>query len=260
MPTVTVIEKLYGSGSPETFEKLYSSLVSGLNVQLSFAGTTDRGWIQLEVSGEDETAALSLLDREIGLAPVSLDKLKKFSVMQGKVVFSGKSEKELYVDFGVFSPKVLDAVVSGKRLCAQLADGKDVSLQELVELFCLYDNMPLEVKIAEGVEEANKNVEAGLSEAQFSLFSRWVGCRFDRLIILGSLFSDVERAVKFSRHSRDIIKIESLGVLEQVVLCKLGTDAVGLIPKLGRYLKSAVLVPFSPKKILEAIGRSSFDL
>jgi len=260
MPTVTVLEKLYGSGSPETFEKLYSSLVSGLKVQLSFAGTTNRGWIQLEVSGEDETAALSLLDREIGLAPVSLDKLKKFSVMRGKVVFSSKSEKELYVDLGVFSPKVLDAVLSGKRLCAQLTDGKEVPLQELVELFCLYDNVPLEVKIVQGVEEANKNVEAGLSEAHFSLFSRWVRCRFDRLVILGSLFSDVERAVKFSRHSRDVIKIESLGVLEQVVLCKLGTDAVGLIPKLGRYLKSAVLVPFSPKKILEAIGRSSFDL
>jgi len=257
MPTVTVIEKLYGSGSPETFEKLYSSLVSGLNVQLRFAGTTDRGWIQLEVSGEDETAALSLLDREIGLAPVSLDKLKKFSVMRGKVVFSGKSETELYVDLGVFSPKVSDAVVSGKRLCAQLANGKDVSLQELVKLFCLYDNMPLEVKIAEGVEGESKTVEAGLSEAQFSLFSGWVGCRFDRLVILGSLFSDVERAVKLSRHSRDIIRIESLGVLEQVVLCKLGTDAVGLIPKLGRYLKSAVLVPFSPKKILEAFGSQS---
>jgi hypothetical protein len=257
MPTVTVIEKLYGSGSPEPFEKLYSGLVSGLNVQLRFAGTTDRGWIQLEVSGEDETAALSLLDREIGLAPVSLDNLKRFSVLRGKVVFSSKSEKELYVDLGVFSPKTCDAVVSEKRLCAQLADGKEVPLQELVELFCLYDNMPLEVKIVQGVEEANKNVEAGLSEAQFSLFSRWVRCRFDRLIILGSLFSDVERAVKFSRHSRDIIKIESLGVLEQVALCKLGTDAVGLIPKLGRYLKSAVLVPFSPKKILEALGSPS---
>jgi len=257
MPTVTVLEKLYGSGSPETFERLYSSLVSGLNVQLSFAGTTDRGWIQLEVSGEDETAALSLLDREIGLAPVSLDKLKRFSVMRGKVVFSSKSEKELYVDLGVFSPKTCDAVVSEKRLCAQLADGKEVPLQELVELFCLYDNMPLEVKIVQGVEEGNKNVEAGLSEAQFSLFSRWVRCRFDRLIILGSLFYDVERAVKFSRHSRDIIKVEYLGVLEQVVLCKLGTDAVGLIPKLGRYLKSSVLVPFSPKKILEAFGSPS---
>jgi len=259
MPTVTVLEKLYGSGSPETFEKLYSSLVSGLKVQLSFVGTTNRGWIQIEVSGEDETAALSLLDREIGLAPVSLDNLKKFSVMQGKVVFSSKSEKELYVDLGVFSPKVSDAVLSGKRLCSQLADGKEVSLQDLVELFCLYDNMPVEVKITGGVEGESKTVEAGLSEAQLSLFSGWVGCRFDRLIIFGSLFSDVERAVKLSRHSRDIIRIESLGVLEHVVLCKLGTDAIGLIPKLGRYLKSAALVPFSPKEVIKEIGSQPFD-
>ncbi len=257
MSTVTVLEKLYGSVSPETFEKLYSGLVSGLEVQLGFAGTTNRGWIQLEVSGEDETAALSLLDREVGLAPVSVEELKKFSVVQGKVIFPNRSKDELYVDLGVSSPETCDAAVSKKRLCAQLADGKDVPLQKLVKLFCLYDNMPLEVKVAENVEEGSKTVAANLSEAQFSLFSRWVGCRFDRLIVLGSLVSDVERAVKLSRSFRDIIRIESLGVLEQVVLCKLGTDAVGLIPKLGRYLKSAVLVPFSPKKILEALGSTS---
>jgi hypothetical protein len=257
MSTVTVLEKLYGSGSPETFEKLYSGLVSGLKVQLSFAGTTDRGWIQLQVSGEDETAALSLLDREVGLAPVSVDELKKFSVVGGKVVFPSRSKDELYVDLGVFSPVICDAVVSGRRLCAQLADGKEIPLQRLVELFCLYENVPLEVKVAEDVVEGSKSVEADLSEAQFSLFSGWVGCRFDRLVVLGSLFSDVERAVKLSRHFRDIVRVESLGVLEQVVLCKLGTDAVGLIPKLGRYLKSAVLVPFSPKKILEALGSTS---
>ena len=260
MPTVTVLEKLYGSGSPATFEKLYSGLVDGLKVQLRFAGKTDRGWIQLDVSGDDETAALSLLDRETGLAPASSNDLKKFSVLQGKIIFSNKNANELYVDLGVSSPHVLDAAVSEKQLHAQLADCKDVPLQKLVELFCLYDNMPLEVKIAEDAEAGSETVKAVLSEAQLSLFRRWVRHRFDRLIILGSLFSDVERAVKFSRHTRDIIKTESLGVLEQVVLCKLGTDAVGLIPKLGRYLKSAVLVPFSPKKIVEALGRQSFDL
>jgi hypothetical protein len=257
MSTVTVLEKLYGSASPKTFEKLYSGLVSGLKVQLGFAGTTNRGWIQLEVSGEDETAALSLLEREVGLAPVSVEELKKFSVVQGKVVFPNRSNEELYVDLGVSSPETCDAAVSRKRLCAQLADGKDVPLQKLVKLFCLYDNMPLEVKVAEDCKEGSKTVEADLSEAQFSLFSRWVGCRFDRLVVLGSLVSDVERAVKLSRSFRDIIRVESLGVLEQVILCKLGTDAVGLIPKLGRYLKSAVLVPFSPKKILEALGSTS---
>jgi hypothetical protein len=258
MPTITVLEKLYGSGAPETFEKQYSDLVSGLEVQLQLVGTTDRGWMQLEVSGEDETAALSLLDQEIGLAPVSLDMLKEFSTVKGKVVFSSKSKEALHVDFGVFSPQVTDAVVSWKQLCAQLADGKNVPLQELVELFCLYDNVPLEVKIAENIAETNTQVDACLSEAQVSLFSSWVRCRFDRLIVLGSLFSDVEEAVKLSRHSRDIIRVESLGVLEQVILCKLGTDAVGLIPKLGRYIKPSVLVPFSPKKILEAVGSPSF--
>ncbi len=259
MPTVTVLEKLYGPVSPETFETVYSSLCRGLKVQLSFAGTTNRGWVQIEVSGEDETAALNLLDREIGLAPVSLDNVKKFSVIRGKVVFSSKSERELYVDLGVSSPKVTDAALQGQRLRAQLADGKEITLHGLVELFCLYDNLPLEVKVVQGVEEHEKTVEASISEAQASLFNRWVRVRFDRLIVLGSLFSDVERAVKFSRLSRDIIKTDSLGTLEQVILCKLGTDAVGLIPKLGRSLPDAVLVPFSPKKILEAIGRQSFD-
>ena len=259
MPTITVLEKIYGSGSPETFEKLYSSLVRGLQVQLRLVGTTGRGWIRLDVSGADETAALNLLDREVGLAPVSLDSVKKFSIMRGNIVFSNKRKNELYVDLGIFSPVTCDAVLSENRLRAQLADGMELSIQSLVELFCLYDNVPIEVKIVEKVESERNNVDAVLSEAQITLFHRWVRYRFDRLIILGALFSDVEQAVKLSRHYRDVIKIESLGALEHIVLCKLGTDAVGIIPKLGRYLKSAVLIPFSPKKILKAVGSQAFD-
>jgi len=260
MPIVTVLEKLYGSGTPETFEKLYTSLINGLEVQLRFAGITDRGWIQLDVTGKDETAALSFLEHKIGLAPASHNALKKFSVIQGKIVFSSKSEDELFVDLGLSSGNSYDAAISEEQLRGQLADGKKIPLRSLVELFCLYDNLPLEVKIG-NVDGESKIAEAVLSEKQLNLFYSWVRSSFDRLIILGSLFSDVERTVKKTRHSRDIIKIESLGVLEQVVLCKLGTDAVGLIPKFGRYLKkSAVLVPFSPKKILKTISIQTFDL
>ena len=259
MPTITILEKLYGSTSPAAFEVLCSSLVRGLGVELRFAGVTNRGWIELDVSGADETAALSLLDREVGLAPVSLDRLEKFSVIRGKVIFSSKNRDELRVDLGIVSSETCDAVVSEEMLSAQLADGMGISFQRLVELFCLYDNVPLKVKIIENVRNDRKTVGAVLSEAQLSLFRSWIRARFDRLIVLGSLFSDVERVIKLSRHSRDVIKTESLGVLEQVVLCKLGTDAVGLIPKLGRYLKPAVLVPFSPKKILESVDSKSFD-
>ncbi len=255
MPTVTLLEKVYGSFSPETFEPILSSLCKGLKVKLRVVGETNRGWVQIEVSGEDEIAALHFLDREMGLAPVSLDNLKKFSVIRGRIVFSGKSKKELYVDIGVFSPETYDAVLPLQRLQAQLADGKKLPLQRLVELFCLYDNLPLRVKIVEDVGVQKNWIEAELSEAQLSQITRWIRFSFDRLVILGAFFSDVERAVKMSKHFRDVIKIESLGLLEQVILCKLGTDAVGLIPKLGRFLPDAVLLPFSPRKIRRVIDR-----
>jgi len=254
MPTVTLLEKVYGSFSTETFEQVFPSLRRGLKVKLKVVDETNRGWIQIEVSGEDEIAALHFLEQERGLAPVSLDNLKKFSVVRGRVVFSGKSKKELYVDIGVFSPEIHDAALPLQRLQAQLADGKKLPLQRLVELFCLYDNLPLKVKITQ-VDTQKNWVEAQLSEAQLSQISSWIRSSFDRLVVLGAFFSDVEGAVKVSKHFRDVIKIESLGMLEQAVLCKLGTDAVGLIPRLGRFLPDAVLVPFSPRKIRQLIDR-----
>jgi hypothetical protein len=259
MTKVTILEKLYGSVKPTTLEKHYSSLISGLKVQLHFSGTTNRKWIKLDIYGEDEKAALSLLNREVGLTPTSGKDIEKFAVIRGKIIFSNKKCNDLFVDLGIETPNVLDAVISASQLRAQLADGQECSVQSLVKLFCLYDNIPIEVKIIKKIDSTKDTVEAILSERQLALFHGWIRSRFDRLIILGSFLTDVKGAVKMSKHSRDIIKIGSLGVLEQVVLCKLGTDAVGLIPKLGRYLKSAVLIPFSPKRILDTIGSQPFD-
>jgi len=255
MPTVTLLEKVYGSLSPEDFEPAFSSLCKGLEIKLRVVGETSRGWIQLEVHGEDEVAALHFLDREIGVAPVSPDNLKKFSVIRGRVVSSGKSKMELHVDISVSSPETFDAVIPLQKLQAQLADGKKLALQRVIELFCLYDNLPLEVKIVQKVDAKKNWIEAELSEAQLSQITGWIRSGLDRLIVLGAFLSDVERAVKLSRHLRDIIRIESLGTIEQAVLCKLGTDAVGLIPRLGRFLPEAVFVPFSPWKIRQLVDR-----
>ncbi len=255
MPKFTLLEKVYCSFSPKTFETLFSSLLKGLKVKLKVVGETNRGWIQIEVFGEDALAALHFIDRKIGLAPVTLNKLKKFSVMRGRVFFPEKSKKQLYVDIGIFSPETYDAFLPLQRLQAQLADGKKISLQRMVALFCLYDNLPLKIKIMREVDAQKKRIEAELAESQLSQITSWISSGFDRLIVLGALCSEVKRAVKLSRHHRDIIKIESLGILEHVVLCKLGTDAVGLIPKLGRLIQDAFFVPFSPRKIQQLTPR-----
>lgn len=255
MPTVTLLEKVYGPFSPEAFEPVFSSLCKGLKVELRVVGKTNRGWVQVEISGEDEIAALHFIDREIGLAPVSLAKLKKFSVVRGRIAFSGESRSGLYVDIGVFSPETCDSVIPLQRLQAQLADGKKVPLKRLIELFCLYDNLPLKVKIVSGVNAQKKLVEAQLSEAQLSQTTRWISFHLDRLVVLGAPLSDVEHAVRASKHFRDVINIETLGLLEHVILCKLGTDALGLIPELGRFLPNAAFAPLRPREIQRLVDR-----
>jgi len=255
MPTVTLLEKVYGLFSAETFEHVFSSLCRGLRVKLKVAGTTNRGWIKVEVSGDDETVAMHYLDQEVGLAPLSIESLEKFSTVRGRVVSLGESEDQLRVDVGVSSPRICDAVVPAEILRAQLADGKEFSLRQMAELFCFFDNLPIEVKVVGSVGTEANCVEAELSEFQLSQVRDWIRSGLDRLLVLGALFSDVQRAVHASKHARDVVKLESLGLLEHVVVCKLGTYAVGLVPRFGRFLPHAVLAPFCPRKIWESVGK-----
>lgn len=255
MPIVTLLEKAYGSFSPKAFEPIFSSLCEDLKVRLKVVGRTDRGWIQMDISGEDTAVASRFLDQKVGLAPVSMNELEKFSVIKGRVISSGKRKDELRVDVGVFSPQICDATVSLQKLQAQLADGKKLSLKKFIELYCLYENMPLKVKFVSKVNVQKGKVDAELSEAQLSQFSHWIRVFLDRLIVLGAERSRVKHAIKVSKHARDVIRIEQLGVLEHAVLCKLGTDAVGLVPRLGRFLPAAILIPFCPRKLQRLVDR-----
>jgi hypothetical protein len=62
-----------------------------------------------------------------------------------------------------------------------------------------------------------------------------------------------------SELDRDIVDVEPLGMFESAVVCKLGTDAVGLVPKIGRVLRNSALSVFSPRKIVELLGESAFS-
>ncbi len=256
MPTITLLEKVYGSFSQQLFQAKLASLCKDLMVEAKVVGKTSRGWVQVELTGEDQRVAMGFLDREIGVAPVSIDKVKKFSTINGRVIFAGEKEQELLVDIGVYSPRVYDATIPLERLQAQLADGKKLPLQRLIELFCLYDYMPLHVKITREVDSEHEQVEAELSETQLSKLIQWINSSLDRLIVLGATLSQVKHAIKVSGHNRDIIRVETLGLLEHAVVCKLGTDAIGLTPKLGPHLYTATLAPFSPRKIRQIINIS----
>lgn len=253
MPTVTLLTKVYNNFQLKLIDKFLKSTLKGLKVETEICRVTPRGWVQITVSDEDEKVALRYLANEIGLCPTHLEHVEKFSTIKGRITALNKSRRELYIDIGVFSPNTVDAVIPLQHLQAQLVDGRKTSLKKLVELFGFCENLPLTVKIY-SVDKENRSVEAMLSERQLTLYKDWAKSLLDRLIILGASFTEVMLAVKQTRCNRDVVNIETLGFFEHAIICKLGTDAVGLIPKIGKRLWNTNLGTFNPREILRFLG------
>lgn len=253
MPAVTLLVKAYNNSQLSFIEKFFDSKLKGLNVETKICGVTQRGWVQIAVSGEDENVALRYLTDEVGLCPVHLESVKKILAIKGRVMDTKKSKREVYVDIGVYSPKIVDATIFLQHLQAELVDGRKVALKTIAELFGFCENFPLTVRIS-NVNGENGHVEARLFETQLNQFRNWMESLLDRLIIVGSSMGDIQFTLKKAGLGRDVIDVEPLGLFEFAVVCKLGTDAAGLIPKIGKNLQNATFTVFSPKKILEFLN------
>ncbi|RLI20668.1 hypothetical protein DRO54_05745, partial [Candidatus Bathyarchaeota archaeon] len=76
MVVVTLLEKVYGRRSAKEFQQTFADMCKGLNVKLRVLSCAPRGWIRLELKGEDEKVALNFLREEVGLAPVSIRNIR----------------------------------------------------------------------------------------------------------------------------------------------------------------------------------------
>jgi len=250
MSTVTLLIKVYNNFQLKHIDKFLESTLKGLRTEMKICGVTSRGWVQIAISGEDENVALRYLSDKVGLCPTHLEIVKKFATIKGRITALNKSKGELDVDIGVFSPNIVDATISVQRLQAQLVDGRKVALEKFDELFGFCQNLPLTIKIVDICKEKS-HIEAMLPEKQLNQYRNWTKSLLDRLIILGASISEIKLALKMARCNRDVVGTEPLGLFEYAVVCKLGTDAAGLIPKIGKNLRNANFSIFNPRKILE---------
>jgi hypothetical protein len=250
MVVLTVLEKCYGfrwRRFLKIFEDMLSPLVGDLDVQFKILGKTGENWIQVEVIGSDVPVVTHYFKQKFGLAPISLENVNLFNEVRGKIVDAGRVGYGLYVDVGVSSPRHIDVLLPLHVLRSQLANGIKLSVNNIVEAFALYDNRPLSIQVTR-IDRAKGEVEGRLSTSQSALFEEWVSLDFDRVLVLGAPFSEVRRIVKRSPVERDVIKILPLGFLEQLLLCKLGTEGPGLIKGIGSLLPKTPIHCFSPKR------------
>jgi hypothetical protein len=218
-----------------------------LDVEARVLTNSKTKWVQIELSGEDETIATNYINKMFGACPVTVENAKSLESLKGYISQVESNKQELRVDIGVFEPKVAQAVLSVNSLQTVLVNGKKLALQQLAELFGLAEGVPVSVKV-NWEHSSEEELSAELSEAQIAKLVSWRLSLLDRLIVLGTSKETVAEVLERTHLDRDVIDVEALSAFDFALTCKLGTDAAGLIPRMGRYMRGSVFVVFNVDK------------
>lgn len=230
----------------EALEKAFSTSIGDLSASIVFTGLSERGWAKVEVTGEDAEIAHEVLTRALGKAWTRLSDIELHSVYPG--IIDDLEGGGLAVDVGVEDPNHLDVQVPLSSLRAQLCDGKPLSAQEIADHYCLNPGTRTVVRIT-SLNRAGGLLEGWLADEEVSRLSDWVNMGLDRIQAIHCTRTQLDSAIRRAGLERDIVLVEPLTLTSQSATCKLGTDAVGLIPKLGRVLHGSILNPFLPRRI-----------
>jgi hypothetical protein len=244
---LTLFVKIDNKKKLNQSKKIIQSYFENLEVEEKILGANKAGWLQLSIDGEDEKIATNYLNNKIGLIPIYKENINNNSNYKGRIS-NFIENKSILIDMGVVSPQISLATITLKKIQKQLMKDKKTSLKDISSLFGLIIGLPLNIKVLNIFEEETK-IEAELSDVQLSLFDSWQKSFLDRLIIIGASRNQIKKTLNLTRLNKDVIDVESLGMFVQVLTCKLGTDAVGLIPRIGKILKNTKLTVFNPKKI-----------
>ena len=248
MTTLTLLTKIRNNHQLKKIDAALKLAFEGLEVEAKILGTVADGWVQIDLAGEDEEIATNYVIKEIGRCPTNFEDVQKFSTLKGYISNLEKNEG-LLIDVGVFQPKIIHATIPLRCLQTQLVDGKNIALEKIAGLFGFCKNFPLSVKVSR-LNAEESLMEAELSTGQIERYQVWRESLLDRLLVLGASFHEINVALEHAKLTRDVIDEEPLGLLEHALTCKLGTDATGLIPKIGRIFKNANFSVFNARKVM----------
>jgi hypothetical protein len=216
-----------------------------LDVKIKKLDITSGDWIRIEYNGEDNEIFTELLRRDHGFIPIELAKVEHEETYRGFIIGNEEHGRGLSIDIGIISPRRSYGLYPLHRIRAQLGEDKTESLKEITEKFSLYKGIPFNVKI-EGIKNVKK-INVAATDQQESSMKDWDRYPFDRVIVLGALNNQVRKAIQTNRLTRDIIRVDPLSFTSSLLTCKLGTDAPGVISKIGQELKHARLFSFIPR-------------
>ena len=250
MKSITILEKTYGTYKKvalNAFRHNLSTELEGLEVQIKKISVHPHDWITVVLEGEDEEAGYNLLQHYYG-SLCSFGQLEIGQTRKGKLIQTGKYGYGLFIDIGIDSEKNIDGFLPLHTIRQQLARREKIPLRSLCHSYGLLNNLSLEVSI-ESIDRLNRKIQVSLSNAQINIFKNWVTSELERLLISGITRHHLKKVVIKSGHLRDIVAIERLGFLEEMIICKRGTNAPGMLSEIGSLLPDSPIQLFIPTNV-----------
>lgn len=218
---VVLATKVYVSGDArdrvvDSLTSLVGNELADLDVEFE-VGVRQDGFPSVTVTGEDEVVARNVLAEEFGEIDAHMDEGETYVG-----TLESWSEDGFVLDAGedVYVPA--DDIGLGQGTPSQVR-----------ERFGLVQHVPLEF-VYGGDGEPSR-----LSDAQRDECYEWT--RGDgRVNVNSATRAEVRATVNRAGHARDIVTVERLGLLEQSIVCKEGTDPPGLLAAIGEYLPAEI--------------------
>jgi len=227
------------------FKTRIDRLSSSLNVSVKL-GVTTSDFVSAEIEGSDSEFFVELIKREMRLAPQDLSEIEVNDNLKAYVNGINK-QHGIEVSIGPVSLKT-KCEVAREPLKAQLCDGRDFPVEKIVQSYCLQEDVPILIRVT-SVDVMRRHIEAWISDDQIARFEQWRRERFHRIIAIGGPQEELREAIRLSRTDRDVTEIEGLSFTASSLVCKLGTEAPGIIAMIGRYLSNFKLHAFLPGRV-----------
>ena len=251
--SILVVAERIPSSSQEANKALlnerFRKLASGLEASAHVEGFTKNGFVKVEVEGEDSEVLGELIKRRLGIAPENASELGVDDNFKAYVTGIDQRGQSVEVDIGPASLH-LGSEITRQALMAQLCDGRATPIDRIARAYCLQEDVPVLVRITR-IDRDRRHLEAWISDDQIARFKNWRHQRFHRIIAVGATQERLRQAIRTCRVERDVIDAEELAFMASSLVCKLGTEAPGIIAKIGRHVGNTRLYAFLPEKIDE---------
>jgi hypothetical protein len=217
---VVLATKLYvrGAARERALDSLGSLIENDLgDLDVSYdVGIRHDDFPTVTLEGPDETVARNLLREEYGEIRPSYE--------DGEVAIG---TLEAWDEEGF----VLDAGQKVRVASDELGLGGGTPSQ-IRKRFGLVQHLPLRFVAGE---------QPRLADAERDRLHGWLRADTGRVTVNSATRAEVRATINRAGHAGDIVTVERLGLLEQSIVCKPGTDPPGLLASIGSYLDAELL-------------------